>query len=116
MCVLITDEMVRIPLGIVTLDALIIDVSGRVGSVMLSLYKTLPYLCFTVQDTAKMIEIGHQVQDTSLLSVLALTNQGRSGVSNSQMQSHQAESRSKIGFCPTLMQAPWLRMFLVPYQ
>ena len=60
-------EMLRVPLGVVTPDALIIDVGGEVGSAMMSLYKTFPHLRFAVQDMAKMIEIGHQVRDASLV-------------------------------------------------
>ena len=48
-------------------DALIVDVGGRVGGAMISLYKTFPHLRFAVQDMAKMIEIGHQVRDASLV-------------------------------------------------
>ena len=36
------DEMVRVPLGVVTPDALIVDVGGGVGGAMMSLYKTSP--------------------------------------------------------------------------
>ena len=73
-------------------DALISDVGGGVGSMMMSLYNTFSHLHFAVQDTA-MIEISHQVWDASSLSVLALTNQGRSRPGNSQMQ---PESCSKV--------------------
>ena len=48
-------------------DALIVDVGGGVGGAMMSLYKAFPHLRFAVQDTAKVIEIGHQVQDASLV-------------------------------------------------
>ena len=44
-------------------DALIVNVGGGVGTAMMSLYKTFPHLRFAVQETAKMIEIGHQVRD-----------------------------------------------------
>ena len=63
LCVLIMDEMVRVPLGVVTPDARIVDVGGGVGGAMMSLYKSFPHLRFAVQDTAKMVEIGHQVRD-----------------------------------------------------
>ena len=65
LCPLIMGEMLGVPSSVVTPDALIVDVGGGVGGAMMSLYKCFPHLRFAVQDTAKMIEIGHQVRDAS---------------------------------------------------
>jgi O-methyltransferase domain len=77
-------------------DALIVDVGGGVGGAMMSLFKAFPHLRFAVQDTTKMIEIGEQVRNASIILHLLLINRNRFGISNSQMLSLQAESDYKV--------------------
>ena len=68
LCVLMMNECLGFPWASLSPDALIVDVGGGVGGAMMSLYKSFPHLRFAVQDTAKMIEIGHQVRDASLVT------------------------------------------------
>ena len=89
------DEILRVPLGVVTPDALIVDVGGGVGGAMMSLYKTFPHLRFAVQDTPKMIKIGHEVRDPSVICTCA-DQLGQIWNNNSQTQSRRAESCAKV--------------------
>ena len=57
------DEILRVPLGVVAPGCAYRQCWWRGGQRDDVPLQDLPHLRFAVQDTAKMIEIGHQVRD-----------------------------------------------------